>query len=338
MRAAPQARDVATTGNPMRVSEPTGRGMSIATRCRSVEQFVSVFRRYADVDSIFIATLAIRPPGFATSFVISLANGAPVLRGAGVVAESWDTAANRFHVPGFRLVVRNLTQCSQVMFQRLLTARVVPPMPPIPAPPLRRPGSRRLERPHVITIPPRRQETPTPVRLPTTPFLAISEQALDAHLDAHLGGAFIASAADHDLAAFADACDPLPPPTPVPTTTPPPLAPPRLAPPPLAPPPLAPPPLAPPPLAPPPLAPPPLPLAPAAPVMLLDDLETRRQIAPRSRVWPWLLLGSATLLLALVVSGPLARAYLARDAAEPSALAPSLGAGARDPCGAGTAP
>lgn len=110
------------------------KGMCIATRCTSVEQFIQMFHRFVDEESFFVSTLNTRPPGLETSFSVQLADGTPVLRGLCVVLQAWTTPANPFKTPGVRLGIKRLTANSMVVFEQLLVTRNAKVPPTIPAP------------------------------------------------------------------------------------------------------------------------------------------------------------------------------------------------------------
>jgi hypothetical protein len=67
------------------------KALRIATRCATVEQFVTTFHRFCDETSFFISTLGTRPVGLETAFSIQLEGGKPVLQGLGVVLDAWTT-------------------------------------------------------------------------------------------------------------------------------------------------------------------------------------------------------------------------------------------------------
>jgi hypothetical protein len=107
----------------MRTYAPKANQITISTRCRSTEQFIGTFRRYATAGSIFIATLIERTPGAETGFSFALADGTPVLRGTGVVIEVWKTVDNRYRLPGFELGIKWLSPRSVAVFRQLLIPR-----------------------------------------------------------------------------------------------------------------------------------------------------------------------------------------------------------------------
>ena len=103
--------------------KPKTKALVVATRCSSVEQFVSTFFRFCDDSTFFVATLASRPVGLETAFSIQLEDKTPVLRGMCSVVEAWSTPANRFGRPGVRLAVKRLTNESLAVFKQLQAAR-----------------------------------------------------------------------------------------------------------------------------------------------------------------------------------------------------------------------
>ncbi|MBA2542763.1 MAG: hypothetical protein H0V17_24170, partial [Deltaproteobacteria bacterium] len=99
------------------------KALCIATRCTTAEQFVSMFHRFSDETSFFVATLNQRPVGLETSFSIQLADRSAVLRGTCVVLAAWTTPDNPFKRPGVRLGIKRLTPESEAVFARLQQAR-----------------------------------------------------------------------------------------------------------------------------------------------------------------------------------------------------------------------
>ena len=99
------------------------KALCVATRCTSSEQFVSMFHRFSDETSFFVATLNQRPVGLETPFSIQLADHRPVLQGTCVVLAAWPTPDNPFKRPGMRLGIRRLTPASQSVFELLQQAR-----------------------------------------------------------------------------------------------------------------------------------------------------------------------------------------------------------------------
>lgn len=99
------------------------KGLRIATRCTTMDQFVAAFHRFVDAQTVFISTLNPRSVGLETAFSIDLADNTPALRGIGVVIESWTTPHNPYGRPGLQLGIRRLTVDSEPVFDRLLFAR-----------------------------------------------------------------------------------------------------------------------------------------------------------------------------------------------------------------------
>jgi hypothetical protein len=100
------------------------RGLRIATRCDTVEQFVAKFHRFCDVDAIFIPH-ASREPGTDTAFSFDLSGGKQALCGLGTVREHFPTAENRFRRPGIVIAISRLQSGSDQVFQDLLVARAI---------------------------------------------------------------------------------------------------------------------------------------------------------------------------------------------------------------------
>ena len=99
------------------------KGLRIATRCTTMDQFVAAFHRFCDAQTVFISTLNPRTVGLETAFSIDLADHTPALRGVGVVLKSWPTPQNPYGRPGLQLGIRRLTADSEPVFDRLLFAR-----------------------------------------------------------------------------------------------------------------------------------------------------------------------------------------------------------------------
>ncbi|HEY6039334.1 MAG TPA: hypothetical protein VIV58_33860, partial [Kofleriaceae bacterium] len=99
------------------------KGLRIATRCTTMDQFVAAFHRFCDPQTVFISTMNPRTVGLETAFSIDLADHTPALRGVGVVLHSWPTPQNPYGRPGLQLGIRKLTADSEPVFDRLLFAR-----------------------------------------------------------------------------------------------------------------------------------------------------------------------------------------------------------------------
>lgn len=149
------------------------KGLRIATRCTSVDQFVAAFSRFCDEQTFFVSTLASRPIGLETAFSVDLAGGEPVLRGTGIVLDSWPTEANLFGRPGLRLGVRRLTAESEKIFQRLIARDATPK--PVPLDPTQR------------NVQPAEHRTPgSELILPANPLMNLSDESLEGFVDCTL--------------------------------------------------------------------------------------------------------------------------------------------------------
>jgi hypothetical protein len=112
------------------------KGLRIATRCESLEEFITAFHRNVDEESFFIATRDTRPIGLESAFAIELVDGTPALRGRCIVLQVWKDGSNPFKHPGLLLGIKRLTASSLTVFEQLLVTRRPPP--PVEA---RTPGS-----------------------------------------------------------------------------------------------------------------------------------------------------------------------------------------------------
>lgn len=151
--------------------------LHIGTRCKTVDEFVDVFRHYVDGNSIFVSSLGTQPPGLETVFVVLLADGSPVLRGRCVVRKAWATADNQFRLPGLLLGLKTLTLRSKAIFERLkpVTAEL-PSVPEVEA-------VIRSERPTWIGPP---IHVPPPARRPTITIPPLTRPATsDALVELH---------------------------------------------------------------------------------------------------------------------------------------------------------
>jgi hypothetical protein len=140
------------------VAEPQGgktKGLVVATRCATLDEFITSFQRFCDDSSFFVATLTTRPVGLDTPFAILLADRTPVLRGLCTVIEAWTTPDNKYKVPGIRLGVKRLTPETADVFARLCPR--VPTPPPIPP-----------RRPTIASPPLVLHPLPPGLRLPST--------------------------------------------------------------------------------------------------------------------------------------------------------------------------
>lgn len=97
-------------------------GICVATRCQTVEQFVSTFHRWCEDSAIFIFN-ARWPVGTVLPFAFELANEETVLVGLGKVVEEFTTSENRFGRAGIVVAVQKLKRESVAVFKRLLAAR-----------------------------------------------------------------------------------------------------------------------------------------------------------------------------------------------------------------------
>jgi hypothetical protein len=79
------------------------RAIRIVSQCATAEEFLSAFHPYLERDSLFIATGSPEEPGQAVRFVLTLAGGETVLRGAGRVLETHRDRGNFYGLRGMKL-------------------------------------------------------------------------------------------------------------------------------------------------------------------------------------------------------------------------------------------
>ena len=168
-----------------RVYASKAKGLRIATRCATIEQFIAAFHRTCDASSFFVPTLAMRPVGLETAFSVDLASGQPVLRGLGKLLAAFPTADNPFERPGVQIGVVRLTSDSAPVFEQLLVARDRTGVPIV------------TERDPSVKVPPPRNSTPmsaerderTPgsdIVLPANPLMNMTDESLEGFIDSTL--------------------------------------------------------------------------------------------------------------------------------------------------------
>ena len=209
LRPSRSARTVLTIS---RLVAHKTKGLRIATRCTTMDQFVAAFHRFVDAQTVFISTLNPRSVGLETAFSIDLADNTPALRGIGVVIESWTTPQNPYGRPGLQLGIRRLTVDSTPVFDRLLFAReATAPTPTsssimqviVTKPGVARPLAKTLPAPlgvKVVSSPPGEPPIPdvqlpildnerTPgsdLVLPANPLMNIDDKSLEGFVDCTL--------------------------------------------------------------------------------------------------------------------------------------------------------
>ena len=167
------------------------RGLRIATRCRTLDQFVATFHRFCDAQTVFISTLTPRPVGLETPFSINLADDSPALRGVGVVLESWATPQNPFGRPGLKLGIKKLASESEPIFDRMLFAREALAATPTPVASMmpvvviaKRPAATEPMGP---AGKPKEERTPgSELVLPANPLMNIDDKSLAGFVDCTL--------------------------------------------------------------------------------------------------------------------------------------------------------
>ncbi|MBA3500542.1 MAG: hypothetical protein H0T65_09230 [Deltaproteobacteria bacterium] len=116
--AVPQLAD----GTRKNTHVPSAKGLRIATRCQTVENFIATYHPICEDAAIFLPNTR-RAVGAITQFTFALAGGEPVLIGIGAVIEEFTTAENRFGHIGIVVSVQQLARGSTSIFEQLLAAR-----------------------------------------------------------------------------------------------------------------------------------------------------------------------------------------------------------------------
>src|SRR5688572_20224436 len=96
------------------VVELVGRpkGLRVRTGCATEEEFIALYKMKCDETSIFAVTQKMLPQGAACAFSLELVDGSPMVRGLGVVIESFATAGNPFGDAGVHIQFDQLTTSS----------------------------------------------------------------------------------------------------------------------------------------------------------------------------------------------------------------------------------
>ncbi len=93
------------------------------SKCTTEAEFIAVFQRFCAEDSLFVVTRTPKPVGAASRLSITLADGKPMLVGAGRVVDSFKGQDNEFKRPGMRLALTNLDGESRETMAKLNAAR-----------------------------------------------------------------------------------------------------------------------------------------------------------------------------------------------------------------------
>jgi hypothetical protein len=99
------------------------RGLRVRTTCATEAEFIALYLRNCDAESVFAPTAKMIPEGADCAFSLELADGQPMLRGLGVVVGSWSTPDNRFSAAGVQIAFVQLTTGTQPILERVLEAR-----------------------------------------------------------------------------------------------------------------------------------------------------------------------------------------------------------------------
>jgi hypothetical protein len=110
------------TGTRSDINIQSTKGLRIATKCETLDQFIASYHRLCEDSAIFIPRTR-RAVGSITEFSFDLANGRSALVGVGSVVEEFTDSENRFKRVGVVIALQQLRADSRAVFQRLLAAR-----------------------------------------------------------------------------------------------------------------------------------------------------------------------------------------------------------------------
>ena len=98
------------------------KGLRIATRCVTIEQFVETYHQVCEESAIFIPNTQ-RPIETVMQFRFDLQDGTPALLGVGTVVEELTTKHNRFNHVGIVVELQRLSRTSVITFDEMLAVR-----------------------------------------------------------------------------------------------------------------------------------------------------------------------------------------------------------------------
>ena len=102
---------------------PTVRGFVVATKCKTVEDFVEKYHSRVDDTSIFVGIVEERVVGAECAFAILLANQQPIFAGICEVLAIYHDSNNPYHRRGMRLGIRRLGLTSEKVFADMTALR-----------------------------------------------------------------------------------------------------------------------------------------------------------------------------------------------------------------------
>lgn len=149
------------------------KGLRIATRCATVEQFVETYHQICEDSAIFIPNTQ-RPTKTVMQFRFDLQDGNPALQGVGTVVEELTTKHNRFDHVGIVVALQRLSPASTITFEQMLVARArakldapTPVYPRAMTVPIEVVGASKSER--ITTKPSHQPLRQIPIPSPTVP-------------------------------------------------------------------------------------------------------------------------------------------------------------------------
>jgi|GEM_PF-5438593 len=113
-------------------SDHKPRLLRVVSKCSSEDEFVALFSRFCDGDSLFIVTRKPKPAGTRQPVCLTLADGTPMIAGTGQVLDAFDQPAGPFKRPGMRIAFPDLDARGREMLDRLGgRGSKPPPLPPV---------------------------------------------------------------------------------------------------------------------------------------------------------------------------------------------------------------
>ncbi len=113
----------ATLVRPVEGQETPRRLIRIASGCKTEEQFVAVFHRFCDGESIYIATRTPKSVGAELRFSVTLTDGEKLLEGTGAVREAYSDKTGPYARPGMLIDFDEVSELSKPLIKRLISAR-----------------------------------------------------------------------------------------------------------------------------------------------------------------------------------------------------------------------
>lgn len=152
------------------------RVLKIVSKCNSEADFLAVFHRFCDHESLFVVTRTPKPVGSNSRLAITLADGKPMIVGEGHVIESSLDAKNALGRPGMRIRFTELDRDSRATLAKLNETRATEAARTGARGAAEKPGRATLMTPAVppptaIGTPPPTALGGAPIKIPDIPHL-----------------------------------------------------------------------------------------------------------------------------------------------------------------------